>query len=151
MARLLAAFETMKFTHKPARLAGGTPPMVSIVRIQGGVQREMQFTPDICHGVLAVVGILPGMTPQSVMADIQRVIDTCAAADPELKATARPYPGALFVDGTLEQDEEQTHGRARPLLSAHPQGGAGPLSQERLQRHHPLRRAWPCRHHVRSR
>jgi acetylornithine deacetylase len=105
MARLLAAFETMKFTHTPARLAGGTPPMVSIVRMQGGVRREMQFTPDICHGVLAVVGILPGMTPQSVMADIQRVIDTCAAADPDLKATARPYPGALFVDGTLEQDE----------------------------------------------
>ena len=72
---------------------------------QGGVRREMQFTPDICHGVLAVVGILPGMTPQSVMADIKRVIDTCMAADPDLKATARPYPGALFVDGTLEQDE----------------------------------------------
>ena len=46
MARLLAAFETMKFTHTPARLAGGTPPMVSIVRMQGGVRREMQFTPD---------------------------------------------------------------------------------------------------------
>ena len=112
MARLLAAFETMKFTHTPARLAGGTPPMVSIVRMQGGVRREMQFTPDICHGVLAVVGILPGMTPQSVMADIQRVIDTCAAADPDLKATARPYPGALFVDGTLEQDE-----RANPTAA----------------------------------
>jgi acetylornithine deacetylase len=112
MARLLAAFETMKFTHTPARLAGGTPPMVSIVRMQGGVRREMQFTPDICRGVLAVVGILPGMSPDSVMADIQRVIDTCAAADPDLKATARPYPGALFVDGTLEQDE-----RANPTAA----------------------------------
>ena len=119
---LLTAFETMTFTHKPARLAGGTPPMVSIVRIKGGVTREMQFTPDICHGVIAVVGILPGMTPQSVMADIKRVIDTCMAADPDLKATARPYPGALFVDGTLEQDElRQPDGRARPLLSAHSQ------------------------------
>ena len=26
--------------------------------------------------------------------------------DPDLKATARPYPGALFVDGTLEQGED---------------------------------------------
>jgi acetylornithine deacetylase/succinyl-diaminopimelate desuccinylase-like protein len=105
MAHLLAVFEKMTFTHTPARLAGGTPPMVAIIRVQGGVRREMQFTPDVCRGVLAVVGILPGMTPDSVMADIQRVIDTCSAIDPELTATARPYPGAMFVDGTLEQDE----------------------------------------------
>ena len=56
--------------------------------------------------MLAVVGILPGMTPESVMADIQAVIDAQVARDPSLKATARPYPGAMFVDGTLEQDED---------------------------------------------
>ena len=79
--------------------------MASIVRVNGGVRREMQFTPDICQGVLAVVGILPGMTLDSVMADVQRVIDACRKADPDLIATARPYPGALFVDGTWEQNE----------------------------------------------
>ena len=79
--------------------------MVAIIRVQGGVKREMQFTPDVAQAVLAVVGILPGMTPESVMADINKVIELQTALDPDLKATARPYPGALFVDGTLEQDE----------------------------------------------
>lgn len=105
MTRLLTAFETMTFTHTPAKLAGGTPPMAALIRVGGGVRREMQFTPDHCHAVIAIVGILPGMSPESVMADIQAVIDGCIAADPDLKATARPFPGALFVNGTLEQDE----------------------------------------------
>jgi acetylornithine deacetylase/succinyl-diaminopimelate desuccinylase-like protein len=106
MARLLTALETMTFTHTPARIAGGTRPMTALVRVQGGVKREMQFTPDVARAVIAVVGILPGMTPDSVMADVQAVLDAQTAEDPDLKATARPFPGALFVDGTLEQDED---------------------------------------------
>ena len=105
MARLLQALETMTFAHQPARLPGGTPPRTAILRVSGGLPREMQFTPDVCRAVIAVVGILPGMDAESVMADIRSVIDAAAAADPELRASARPYPGALFVDGTLEQDE----------------------------------------------
>lgn len=105
MARLLGALETMTFTHRAARLAGGTPPRTAILRVSGGLPREMQFTPDLCRAVIAVVGILPGMSPESVMADIRAVIEAAAEADPELQAEARPYPGALFVDGTLEQDE----------------------------------------------
>ena len=105
MARLLTVFETMMFSHTPARIAGGTPPMAALIRVQGGVKREMQFTPDVARAVLAIVGILPGMTLESVMADIQAVIAAEVEKDPSLKATARPYPGALFVDGTLEQDE----------------------------------------------
>lgn len=105
MARLLTAFETMTFLHTPAKLVGGTPPMVALIRVQGGEKREMQFTPDKARAVLAIVGILPGMTVQSVMDDINAVIEKEARQDPTLKATARPYPGAMFVDGTLEQDE----------------------------------------------
>jgi len=102
---LLTVFESMMFSHTPARIAGGTPPMAALIRVQGGVKREMQFTPDVARAVLAIVGILPGMTPESVMADIQAVIAAEVEKDPSLKVTARPYPGALFVDGTLEQDE----------------------------------------------
>lgn len=105
MARLLTSFEAMTFTHTPARRAGGTPPMAALIRVNGGVRREMQFTPDICKAVLAIVGIVPGMTRESVMADIEAVIAGHAAHDPELMATARPYPNAMFVDGTVEQDE----------------------------------------------
>lgn len=40
------------------------------------------------------------------MADINAVITGALAADPTLKAEARPFPGALFVDGTGEQEAE---------------------------------------------
>jgi acetylornithine deacetylase len=105
MARLMGVLETMTFRHVPARLAGGTPPMATILRVGGGLVREMQFTPDICRAVVAVVGIVPGMTLDSVMADVESVIATERSRDPALQASARPYPGALFVSGTPEQDE----------------------------------------------
>lgn len=106
MARLLAAFETMTFTHKPAKLHGGTPPMATLLRLSAGVPGEMQFTPDRCTAVLGIVGIVPGMTEESVMADITEVLAREQAKDPTLEAGARPFPKALFVHGTLEQDAE---------------------------------------------
>jgi len=111
MAHLLCALETMTFRHAPAKLAGGTEPMVTVNRISGGLAREMQFTPDHCRAILGVVGLVPGMTQDSVMADISAVIEAQTRADKDLKAAARPYPGTLFVDGTLEQDEsaDPTH------------------------------------------
>lgn len=112
MMELLPQLEKMSFAHTPAPHAGGTPPMVTVLRIAGGVPREMQFTPDSCKAVLGVVGILPGMTRDSVMADINRVIAGALAADPTLKAEARPFPGALFVDGTGEQEADAEPVRA---------------------------------------
>lgn len=104
MARLLCALETMTFRHAPAQLAGGTAPMITVNRISGGLAREMQFTPDRCRVILGVVGLLPGMTQEGVMAEINAVVAQQARADKDLKAAARPYPGTLFVNGTLEQD-----------------------------------------------
>ena len=77
----------------------------------------MQFTPDVSHAVLAVVGILPGMTPASVLADIEEVIGAERTRDPDLEASARLYPGALFVSGTREQDEAASP--AAPLARAY--------------------------------
>jgi acetylornithine deacetylase/succinyl-diaminopimelate desuccinylase-like protein len=102
MARLLVALETMTFAHKPPKLYGGTQAMVTVVRIAAGLPGEMQFTPDRSRAVLAVVGIVPGMTEKSVMADIEAVLAEEQARDPELDASARPFPNALFVHGTLE-------------------------------------------------
>ena len=64
MARVLTALESANFRHAPAELEGGTPPMATVTRIAGGLKREMQFTPDVCRAVIAVVGILPGMTAE---------------------------------------------------------------------------------------
>lgn len=111
MAQVLAQLEKMTFRHQPAKLPGGTPPMVTIIRVSGGLPREMQFTPDIARAVIAIVGILPGMTAESVMADIQAELARAAKADNELRVEARPFPQAMFVSGTLEQeiDSNPTH------------------------------------------
>jgi acetylornithine deacetylase/succinyl-diaminopimelate desuccinylase-like protein len=104
MARVLAALETMSFTHEPPLMYGGTPPMVTVVRINAGVPGEMQFTPDRCTAVLAVIGIVPGMTRDTVMADIEARLAVERTRDNALQVTARPFPNALFVSGTIEQD-----------------------------------------------
>lgn len=105
MMKLLAGFDTLKFTHTPPRTYGGTPPRVTVLRIAGGVAREMQFTPGKCKAVLGLVGLVPGMTTETVMADLQSVADQLSSKDPEINVKLRPYPGALFVNGTMEQDE----------------------------------------------
>jgi acetylornithine deacetylase len=104
MARLLTAFEGMTFTHAAPKLYGGTPPMATVLRMSAGLPGEMQFTPDRATAVLGVVGIVPGMTEASVMADINAVLTREQAKDSDLDASARPFPNALFVNGTLEQD-----------------------------------------------
>jgi acetylornithine deacetylase/succinyl-diaminopimelate desuccinylase-like protein len=102
MAGLIAALAQAKFTFRPAKLPGGTPPMLTPVRIGGGVPGEMQFTPDRCTAVFAVVGLVPGMTQASVLADIDVVVQSYARERPGLAAKLRPFPDALFVTGTQE-------------------------------------------------
>jgi acetylornithine deacetylase len=104
MAALITALETTQFTYRPAKLAGGTPPVLTPVRIGGGVAGEMQFTPDRCTAVFAVVGLLPGMTEESVLADIDAVVQAFVRQRIGLRAEVRRFPGALFVAGTAELD-----------------------------------------------
>jgi acetylornithine deacetylase/succinyl-diaminopimelate desuccinylase-like protein len=102
MAALVCALESMSFIFKPAKLPGGTPPLLTPVRIGGGVPGEMQFTPDRCKVVFAAVGLLPGMTEESVLGDVTAVVDSFVGQRPGLSATVSRFPGALFVSGTNE-------------------------------------------------
>ena len=106
MAALLGALEMTSFTFKPAKLPGGTPPLLTPVRIGGGVPGEMQFTPDRCKAVFAAVGLLPGMTEESVLSDVTAVVDSFVGQRPGLSATVSRFPNALFVSGTHELSED---------------------------------------------
>ncbi len=106
MAALITALEKTPFRFDPPKLPGGTPPMLTPVRIGGGVAGEMQFTPDRCSAVFAVVGLVPGMTQDSVLADIDAVLQSFMRVRSGTKATLRPFPNALFVTGTRELSPE---------------------------------------------
>lgn len=112
MTRLLSRIDRLRLTHDAPKMYGGTPPRATVLRIQGGAPREMQFTPGWCRAVVGLVGLVPGMTAESVLADVRRWIAECAQEDPQLAATVRGYPGALFVAGTMEQDPEAQPAKA---------------------------------------
>lgn len=107
MMRLLVDVGSLELKHPKPGLYGGTPPRATVLRIQGGAPREMQFTPGWCRAVLGLVGLVPGMTAESVMSDVCAHIARKAVGNPELAAQARPYPGALFVSGTREEDPQK--------------------------------------------
>ena len=106
--RLLADLETMTFTHVPHKFMGHTPPMCSVVRIRSGLTGEIQFSPDTCIITLSVVGIVPGMTMDSVLQDIQAVTGAKLGGLNDISAQVRQVPGSLFVAGTenVEADQE---------------------------------------------
>jgi acetylornithine deacetylase len=106
MAALICALETVSFTFKPAKLSGGTPPLLTPVRIGGGVSGEMQFTPDRCKVVFAAVGLVPGMTEESVLADVTTLVESFVRQRTGLTARVSRVPGALFVSGTSELAED---------------------------------------------
>ena len=116
--------------------------MLTPVRIGGGVAGEMQFTPDRCSAVFAVVGLLPGMTQESVLADIDAVVQSFARTRPGLAATLRPFPDALFVTGTRELPAVPAGQGDRRRLPTGSGLRAAHLSQECVQRHHPFPGAW---------
>ncbi|MEM7522204.1 MAG: M20/M25/M40 family metallo-hydrolase [Pseudomonadota bacterium] len=107
-AKLLPNLNEMAFEHVPSEFMGHTPPCCSVVRVRSGLAGEMQFSPDTCTVTLAVVGIVPGMTMDSVLADIQGVCDGLFRGSNEVNAVATQVPGSLFVPGTdpVPVDEE---------------------------------------------
>jgi acetylornithine deacetylase len=107
MSALLVALSGLELSYDRSQLAGHTPPRVAVVRIEGGIPGEMQFLPGRCRAVLAGVGLVPGMTMESILADIRRVVDSQVEGT-GFTAGLRQFPGSLFVSGTVpvSADEE---------------------------------------------
>lgn len=102
MVRLISALEKLEFTHAAPGMYGSNKPAACLVRVKGGLPSEMQFTADSCNAVCAVVGIVPGMTAESILHDIEKLLNQLKAADANFNATARLFPNSLFVPATEE-------------------------------------------------
>ena len=90
----------MSFTHEPTEFMGHTPPCVCVVRTRGGLEGEMQFSPDSCILTLAVVGILPGMSIDSVIDDVSHTVSDFLKDHSSAGFSVRQVPDSLFVCGT---------------------------------------------------
>jgi acetylornithine deacetylase len=68
----------------------------------------MQFSPDSCTLTLAVVGILPGMTIESVIEDIQGSVGKTLEGQETVNFEVSQLADSLFVNGTdpIATDEE---------------------------------------------
>ena len=110
MAHLLSELEKTTFTYKPSKAPGLTVPMISVNWIQSVKPEDRQFVPDICTVGMAVVGLVPGMTKESVLADVQRVIDKLKANDKDFDAEVRlskMWDG--FMPPTVEPEYDALH------------------------------------------
>jgi acetylornithine deacetylase/succinyl-diaminopimelate desuccinylase-like protein len=104
---LVEPLNTMSFFHTPAEMMGHTPPCVCVVRINGGLPGEMQFSPDSCTMTLAIVGIMPGMTIDTVIKDITETVGNILGTSEEVGFSVRQVPDSLFVGGTEPVPEDQ--------------------------------------------
>jgi acetylornithine deacetylase/succinyl-diaminopimelate desuccinylase-like protein len=110
MAHLLSELEKAKFTYKPSKAPGLTLPMISVNWIESIKPEDRQFVPDICTVGLSVVALVPGMTKESVLSDIQKVIDRLKAEDKDFHAEVRPskiWDG--FMPPTVEAEDNALH------------------------------------------
>ena len=106
-ARLIPELQSMTFAHEPSAFMGHTPPCTTIVRIRGGLEGEMQFSPDLCVITMAVVGLVPGMTIDGVIGDISAVASRVFAGRNDISARVRQLPGSLFVEATEPSPPDQ--------------------------------------------
>jgi acetylornithine deacetylase/succinyl-diaminopimelate desuccinylase-like protein len=130
-SKLTIALESMAFTNwTPHDFIMG-PPVISVNRIAGGFSDTL--IADRCV-LVADCRYLPGQDPDAVIADVQRVIDTLGAEDPEFRATMRVLlhgeacqvsPDTPLVE-TLQGAIETVIGQRVPL------GGAGSTSDMRF-------------------
>jgi len=110
MADLLSELGKTKFTYQQPKVPGSAPPMISVASIESTKAEDRQFVPDICTAQVLVVGLVPGMTKESVLSDVQRVIDKLKANDKDFVAEvrlSRVWSG--FMPPTVEPEENALH------------------------------------------
>jgi len=112
MAKLLLEMEKMEFSHKQPKAYGSTKPMICVVKIEAGKPKETQFTPATCKARVLVVGIVPGMTPETTINDIEVLIERIKQKDKDFQAEVRQMKGYTFIPATLEVSEDALHLKA---------------------------------------
>jgi len=110
MAHLLSELEKTEFTYKPSKAPGLTPPMISVNWIESVKAEDRQFVPDICTVGMSVVALVPGMTKESVLSDVQRVIDRLKSKDKDFDAEVRfSKIWGGFIPPTVEPEDNALH------------------------------------------
>jgi acetylornithine deacetylase len=99
MTKVIGALKDVKFTYRPYPALPALPIMNvgSVIggRGEGYVLVEPPYIPDLCT-IIVDVHFVPGMTRDSMVADLRRAIDPMAAADPQLKYEIEVPPPEFF-------------------------------------------------------
>jgi len=85
MARVMAALDDSVLTHDPELEFGGLPRLV-IGQIEGGTSPSR--TAERC-AIRGDIRTLPGMTQETLLADLERVLESLRADHPDFKAEVR--------------------------------------------------------------
>jgi succinyl-diaminopimelate desuccinylase len=87
MCKLLLALEKTRLEYKPHKLL--PPPTISPgTVVRGG--RKTNVIPDQCEAEVDV-RLVPGMTEESVLGNLNAVIDSLKALDPKFSASVEPF------------------------------------------------------------
>ncbi len=114
MSLLIEKLHNTTFSHEAPQIYGSTKPSICPVRIEAGQIGEGQFTPPSCKARVWVIGLVPGMTYESIVEDINNAIAELQAANPTFEATISKVEGEIeaFVPATIEVSEDAKHVQA---------------------------------------
>jgi acetylornithine deacetylase/succinyl-diaminopimelate desuccinylase-like protein len=112
MTQLLEALSQVTFTHQTPKLYGPVPPSICPVKIEAGKFGEGQFTPPFCKARIWVVGLVPGMTYDSIVQDIDRVVASLQTNSTRFNLKIAPVPGETFVPASTEVAPDLAHVQA---------------------------------------
>ena len=112
MTQLIEALRNTPFTHAAPAIYGPTQPSICPVRIEAGKIGEGQFTPPSCKARVWVIGLVPGMTYESIMQDMEKVIADFQVEDASFQVTVTQVEGETFVPASLEVPAEAAHVQA---------------------------------------